>query len=594
MKNRHIEFAIATLLIGAAVLLPMVLFTGCKTESDTVKRSITWEVNPAAAGTVAQVFITKTGGPVAASVADGTVYMFKVADLSGYTVSITVDGAALTADINGVYTHTVNADVTITAAYTLAYWLIYVANSADSSIAGMPKNQLLESQSIDKPDPDPTRTNYTFEGWYTESAGGAEIEFPFMLEEHITIYAHWTAWPVVTFTGSGEPIDVPVAKGAPVTQPSTTARNLTAEEMKTLAGGQAGLYALNAAFLGWFDDDGSAWDFDDPVVDDMALTAKWDHRRLNAQNDDYNLNDAISYVSDKNEAFLMLLSEDQSLWGYRHWPNLSNTNLTILATGDHEIKIALAPGDNWGYLFCLNDAQLTIGNNITLFGVEGKQNDRPVVFLGLPWDEKPNPPANDSEKTVFTMLPGSKVTGNKNWWERWGRIAGVEIKHGLLIVDGAEISGNDFVIAYGDDTNPGYRSGGISSYTEQDGDYKIIVKGNSKIQGNILDADGNVIEESAIRVWPNKGKGALTISGNAQIGVCNIKNEGSWRGVSSIVVEGPWTGEIELRNFNMDNSLVYGADTYTLTPADLSHITLPDGYIWNLKPDNSASVLVDD
>ena len=39
---------------------------------------------------------------------------------------------------------------------------------------------------------DPTRTGYTFAGWYDAAEGGNEVSFPLEAEADITLYAHWT------------------------------------------------------------------------------------------------------------------------------------------------------------------------------------------------------------------------------------------------------------------------------------------------------------------------------------------------------------------------------------------------------------------
>nr|MCR5624202.1 InlB B-repeat-containing protein [Lachnospiraceae bacterium] len=57
--------------------------------------------------------------------------------------------------------------------------------------------------SIKFPD-DPSRTGYTFKGWYTEPSGGAEVTSAKYEAETVTYYAHWTANTYkVTFNAYG-------------------------------------------------------------------------------------------------------------------------------------------------------------------------------------------------------------------------------------------------------------------------------------------------------------------------------------------------------------------------------------------------------
>lgn len=40
--------------------------------------------------------------------------------------------------------------------------------------------------------PTPTRSGYTFDGWYTEDSGGTKVTTPYTVTSNITLYAHWT------------------------------------------------------------------------------------------------------------------------------------------------------------------------------------------------------------------------------------------------------------------------------------------------------------------------------------------------------------------------------------------------------------------
>lgn len=55
---------------------------------------------------------------------------------------------------------------------------------------------------------DPTRSGYTFDGWYTDTTGGTEITEDYIFKSNKTIYAHWTknletSYKVTIYTGSG-------------------------------------------------------------------------------------------------------------------------------------------------------------------------------------------------------------------------------------------------------------------------------------------------------------------------------------------------------------------------------------------------------
>jgi uncharacterized repeat protein (TIGR02543 family) len=110
---------------------------------------------------------------------------------------------------------------------------------------------------------DPTRTGYTFDGWYTASAGGVLWDFATdTLLADLTLYAQWTAIEyTVSFDsrgGSAVPSET-VAFGGAVTEPTDPTRP-------------------GYTFNGWFDasSGGTLWDFGSTTVTStMTLFAQW-------------------------------------------------------------------------------------------------------------------------------------------------------------------------------------------------------------------------------------------------------------------------------------------------------------------------------
>ena len=68
----------------------------------------------------------------------------------------------------------------------------------------MPSVSLDHGQAIGEL-PTPTRTGYTFEGWFTEATGGTQISASTVVTENMTCYAHWAC--VVTFNANGGSVD---------------------------------------------------------------------------------------------------------------------------------------------------------------------------------------------------------------------------------------------------------------------------------------------------------------------------------------------------------------------------------------------------
>ena len=113
---------------------------------------------------------------------------------------------------------------------------------------------------------DPTKTGYTFTGWYTEQTCTAESKVDFTtyaFNKHVTLYAGWDAneYTVTFDLGDVEgtaPEQQKVDFGALIQQPPTPVD--PSEDKRT--------------FLGWYYD-GKLWDFTTPISGDMTLVAQW-------------------------------------------------------------------------------------------------------------------------------------------------------------------------------------------------------------------------------------------------------------------------------------------------------------------------------
>ena len=108
---------------------------------------------------------------------------------------------------------------------------------------------------------DPTKTGYTFGGWYTDEACTNAYDFSQPVTKDMTLYAKWT---INTYTVSfdslcGSPVDVETADyETAVTKPE--------DPTKT-----------GYTFGGWYTDEActKAYDFATPVTGDRILYAKW-------------------------------------------------------------------------------------------------------------------------------------------------------------------------------------------------------------------------------------------------------------------------------------------------------------------------------
>ena len=125
--------------------------------------------------------------------------------------------------------------------------------------------------------PSPSRTGYSFIGWYTDAMDGHPVLSTTKVtatDDHI-LYAHWKADPVITFDVQASDVTAPasqtVAWGGTVTDPSTLAAS---------AGWTVGSTTVRAgySFRGWFADAActTPYDFSSAVIADATLYAKWD------------------------------------------------------------------------------------------------------------------------------------------------------------------------------------------------------------------------------------------------------------------------------------------------------------------------------
>jgi len=159
---------------------------------------------------------------------------------------------------------TVSGDLTLYANWLQHDYTITFDSNEGSAVT--PITDANYGDTIAEPSPDPTRTDYFFEGWYEDDetfldAWDFEVD---TVSGDLTLYANWKyAIYTVTFeTNGGAPLSPieNVDHGDTITEPAIT--------------GMAGY-----TFDGWYVDDEIfliPWDFDtDVVTDDMTLYAKW-------------------------------------------------------------------------------------------------------------------------------------------------------------------------------------------------------------------------------------------------------------------------------------------------------------------------------
>jgi len=107
-----------------------------------------------------------------------------------------------------------------------------------------------------------TRDGYAFSGWFSNAGLTTLYDFDAAVRSNLILYAKWdTAHYTVTFDPNG---------GSPA--PAAQRVGIGAKAQKPLPINLAGF-----GFVGWFREDlNREWNFNDPVTQNMTLTARWD------------------------------------------------------------------------------------------------------------------------------------------------------------------------------------------------------------------------------------------------------------------------------------------------------------------------------
>ncbi|GAA3889993.1 hypothetical protein GCM10022381_34890 [Leifsonia kafniensis] len=151
----------------------------------------------------------------------------------------------------------VTADTTVYAHWTVQKRTVTFKSQGGSAVKAISVNY---NTKITVPKA-PTRTGYTFAGWYTKATGGTARSLKSAITDNVTVYAHWTALKKqVTFNTQGG------SKVAAVTTNYNTV--VKAPKAPTRSG---------YTFTGWYTKatGGSTWKFTSKVTVHTTLYAHW-------------------------------------------------------------------------------------------------------------------------------------------------------------------------------------------------------------------------------------------------------------------------------------------------------------------------------
>jgi len=151
----------------------------------------------------------------------------------------------------------VTADMTLYAQWTINKYTVTFDTNGGTAVAAATVNY---GQKVSQP-ANPTRTGYTFNGWYTAKDGGSKYDFTKPVTTDMTMYARWTInkYTVTFDTNGGTAVKTATVEyGKPVAQPTAPTRT-------------------GYAFAGWYTakDGGAKYDFTKPVTANVTLYARW-------------------------------------------------------------------------------------------------------------------------------------------------------------------------------------------------------------------------------------------------------------------------------------------------------------------------------
>jgi len=316
---------------------------------------------------------------------------------------------------------------------------------------------------------------------------------------------------VTFFPNNGEPIqEIHPNYGDKITEPSgfsAVAVTRTAGLYLDSAAGADTDYVLDGWYLGE-----TKWNFNTNVVHgDITLTAKWKSSNmvdLASTSGTTLIEKAFTYVNIAVNAALgsyTLYINDNFNLGARTI-NANNARLTIMGLGGIErvIQYNGAAGSSLLTVSTNSNVRVNIGENITLKGLQNGTTHLVNVLNG-----------------AFSMLDGSKITGHTTSSAN----GAVYISGGAFNLQGGEITGNR-------STNTATAAAG--GITIAGGTFNISggdVSGN--FRNNNIATDIYVTSTTA---------NALTLSGNAKLGVLMLNATSTTDAARSTVTLDNWTG----------------------------------------------------
>lgn len=172
-------------------------------------------------------------------------------------------------------------DTTVDKTYTVMFDLNYGSNTQyDMKI-------VKEGETVSKPS-NPSRSGYSFSGWYVEKSGGKQFDFKTGITSDLTLYAHWSS---NSSSGGDGGSYIPPATNYSVTFETNGGSSVVSQivrEGMTATEPDAPIKE-GSTFVGWYTDVAltAVYDFSTPVTSNIILYAKWSENNTTPPPDTY-------------------------------------------------------------------------------------------------------------------------------------------------------------------------------------------------------------------------------------------------------------------------------------------------------------------
>ena len=316
---------------------------------------------------------------------------------------------------NGVqitFPYTVTKNETLYDQWTLASYTV----SFDSQEGSLVKSQDITYKNMLKEPDKPSKTGYSFKGWYTEASGGSKITFPYQVTKEITLYAQWipNSYPV-SFDSRG---------GSLVPSQDVTYNTMLKEPTKPSK--------IGYSFKGWYTEasGGSKIIFPYQVVREITLYAQWIPNSYPVSFD----SNGGSLVPSQNITYNTMLKEPvkPSKTGYKFKGWYTEASGGSKITFPYQVTKEITLYANWEPITYLVSFKTQGGSSVSsqfvAYGVKVSKPVNPVragyVFAG--W-------YNDSNLKQSWNFKTDRISKNMILYAKWTRfspqaLTGMKIK----------------------------------------------------------------------------------------------------------------------------------------------------------------------